>query len=135
MRFESTDEAEKILAKLYDLIMSLSEEEKRLDKELKVQEDITQDLLHEIELGNLNAIERMQVYNQVRKNRKERRKIKDNLNFIGTLKGFERKFIEKGMLAETNQVLKNIEMYKNNLETRTYTPKVLKNLKCTKLEG
>ncbi len=135
MRFESTDEAEKILEKLYDLIMSLSEEEKRLDKELKVQEDITQDLLHEIELAKLSAIERMQVYNQLRKNRKERRKIKDNLNFIGTLKGFERKFIEKGMLAETNQVLKNIEMYKNNLETRTYTPKVLKNLKCTKLGG
>ncbi len=135
MRFESTDEAEKILAKLFDLIMSLSEEEKRLNKELKIQEDITQDLLHEIELANLNAIERMQIYNQLRKNRKERRKLKDILSFIGTLKGFERKFIEKGMLSETNQVLKNIEMYKSNLETRTYKHKVLENLKCEELGG
>ena len=113
-------------------MMSLSEEEIKLEKELQTQEDIQQDLLHEIEMSELNAIERMQIYSQLRKSRKERRKIKDTLGYIGTLKGFQRKFLEKGMLAETKQVLKNIDMHNENIKTRKYKPRVLTDLKCTK---
>lgn len=130
MKFEDTKEAEDILNKMHDLIMSLAPKEKALNEELKLQEDIQQDLLHEIEIANLNAIERMRVYNQLRKNRKDRRKVKDAIALVETLKGYTRKFIEKGMLAETSQALKNIDTYKKNLETRVYKPRVLENLKC-----
>lgn len=34
--------------------------------------------------------------------------------------------------AETSQVLKNIDTYKKNLETRAYKPRILENLKCVK---
>ena len=132
MKFENTKEAKETLEKMYDIMMSIIPEEKRLEKELQIQDDITQDLLHEIELADLNAIERTRVYCQLRKNRKERRKIKDTLSFIGTLKGFHRKFVEKGMLAETNQVIKNIDTHNENLKTREYKAKVLENLKCAK---
>lgn len=132
MNFEDTKEAEEIFRKIHELIMSLAVEEKRLEKELQTQDDITQDLLHEIELADLNAIERTKVYGQLRKNRKDRRKIKDTIAFIETLKGYSRKFIEKGLLAETSQVLKNIDTYKKNLETRAYKPRILVNLKCVK---
>lgn len=132
MKFENTKEAKETLEKMYDIMMSVIPEEKRLEKELQIQDDITQDLLHEIELADLNAIERTRVYCQLRKNRKERRKIKDTLSFIGTLKGFHRRFVEKGMLAETNQVIKNIDTHNENLKTREYKAKVLENLKCAK---
>lgn len=132
MKFENTKDAKEVLEKVHDMMMSLSEEETKLEKELQIQEDIQQDLLHEIEISELNAIERMQIYSQLRKNRKERRKIKDTLGYIGTLKGFQRKFLEKGMLAETKQVLKNIDMHNENIETRGYKPRVLENLKCAK---
>lgn len=132
MKFENTKEAKETLEKMYDIMMSIIPEEKRLEKELQIQDDITQDLLHEIELADLNAIERTRVYCQLRKNRKERRKIKDTLSFIGTLKGFHRRFVEKGMMAETNQVIKNIDTHNENLKTREYKAKVLENLKCAK---
>ena len=135
MKFENTKDAKEVLEKVHDMMMSLSEEENKLEKELQIQEDIQQDLLHEIEMAELNAIERMQIYNQLRKNRKnrkERRIIKDTLGYIGTLKGFQRKFLEKGMLAETKQVLKNIDMHNENIKTRRYKPRVLENLKCAK---
>lgn len=132
MKFENTKEAKETLEKMYDIMMSIIPEEKRLEKELQIQDDITQDLLHEIELADLNAIERTRVYCQLHKNRKERRKIKDTLSFIGTLKGFHRRFVEKGMLAETNQVIKNIDTHNENLKTREYKAKVLENLKCAK---
>lgn len=132
MKFENAKEAKETLEKMYDIMMSIIPEEKRLENELQIQDDITQDLLHEIELADLNAIERTRVYCQLRKNRKERRKIKDTLSFIGTLKGFHRRFVEKGMLAETNQVIKNIDTHNENLKTREYKAKVLENLKCAK---
>ena len=117
MKFENTKETKEILEKMYDIMMSIAPEEKRLEKELQT---------------DLNAIERTKVYCQLRKNRKERRKIKDTLSFIGTLKGFHRRFVEKGMLAETNQVIKNIDTHNEKLKTREYKPRVLENLRCAR---
>ena len=67
MKFENTKEAKETLEKMYDIMMSIIPEEKRLEKELQIQDDITQDLLHEIELADLNAIERTRVYCQLHK--------------------------------------------------------------------
>lgn len=130
MKFENTKEVKQILENIYELVMSISPEEKRLNKELEIQENIQLDLLHEIEMAELNAIERMQVYSQLRKNRKERRKIKDTLDFIYSIKGYTNKFVEKGILSETNHVIKKIEVYDQHIETRIYAPRVLENLKC-----
>lgn len=130
MKFEDTKEVKNVLEKIHNLILNLATEENNLNKELKRYEDIQQDLLREIELANLNAIERMRVYSQLRKIRKDRRKIKDAISLIETVKGYSRKFIEKGLLSETNQVMKNIDAYQKNLETRVYKPRVLENLKC-----
>ena len=132
MKFENTKEVKQILENIHELVMSISPEEKRLNKELEVQENIQQDLLHEIEMANLNAIERTKVYCLLRKNRKERRKIKDTLDLIHSIKPYTNRFVEKGILSETNHVIKKIEVYDQHIETRIYTPRVLKNLKCAK---
>ena len=134
MKFENTKEVKQILENIHELVMSISPEEKRLNMELEVQENIQQDLLHEIEMANLNAIERTKVYCLLRKNRKERRKIKDTLDLIHSIKPYTNRFVEKGILSETNHVIKKIEVYDQHIETRIYTPRVLKNLKCAKQE-
>ena len=41
----------------------------------------------------------------------------------------------KGIFAETDITIKNIETLRNNQETRQYTPRVLKDLKCAKKKG
>lgn len=132
MKFENTKEVKQILENIHELVMSISPEEKRLNKELEVRENIQQDLLHEIEMADLNAIERMQIYSQLRKNRKERRKIKDTLDFIYSIKSYTNKFAEKGILSETDNVIRKIDVYDQHIETRIYAPRVLENLKCAK---
>lgn len=134
MKFEDTKEVKQILEKIHELVMSISPEEKRLNKELEIQENIQQDLLHEIEMANLNAVEIAKVYCLLRKNRKERRKIKDTLEFIYSIKPYTNRFVEKGILSENSHVIKKIEVYDQHIETRIYTPRVLKDLKCAKNE-
>lgn len=132
MNFGNTKEIEELIIKVKDFFMTISDEEKKLNAELIEKENIQIDLLHEIELAELNAIDFMKVAQKLKKNRHERRKTKDELGFINTLKGYTRKFTEKGIIAESEQLLKNIETYKKGLENRYYIPKVLNNLKCAK---
>ena len=134
MKFENTKDIKMFVEEIQDFFKSLSDEEENLNKELFRCNGIQDDLLHEIELADLNAIEIMKVAKDLKKNRLERRKIKNNLMLIGTLKPFNKRFIEKGILADTTQLIKNIEMHEKTLEQRKYTPRVLKNLKCAKEE-
>ena len=66
------------------------------------------------------------------KTRKDRRILKDKLDLIKTLKGYVDEYIKKGIIAQTKQVITNIETLKSNFEAREYTPKVIKELKCAK---
>lgn len=111
---------------------NMEESEKKLNLELYNKEGERDDLLHEIELSKLNAIERMTVYNKLEKVLQERRIIKDKLELINTMKSYSKKFIEKGICAETDALIKNIETLKSNQQNRQYTPRILKNLKCAK---
>lgn len=113
----------------------IEETEKKLSAELYNKEGERDDLLHEIELSKLNAIERMQIYAKLEKVLQERRIIKDKIDLINTIKPYTNKFIMKGIFAETDITIKNIETLRNNQETRQYTPRVLKELKCAKKKG
>lgn len=132
MKFENTKDIKMFVEEMHDFFNSLFDEEEKMNKELFRCNGIQDDLLHEIELADLNAIEIMKVAKELKKNRLERRKIKNNLMLIGTLKPFNKRFIEKGILAETIQLLKNIDMHEKTLEERGYSPRVLENLKCAK---
>ena len=59
----------------------------------------------------------------------------DKIDLINTIKPYTNKFIMKGIFAETDITIKNIETLRNNQETRQYTPRVLKDLKCAKKKG
>ena len=62
----------------------------------------------------------------------ERRIIKDKIELINTIKPYTSKFITKGICAETDITIKNIETLKGNQESRQYTPRIIKDLKCAK---
>ena len=51
---------------------------------------------------------------------------------VSTIKPYTSKFITKGICAETDTTIKNIETLKRNQENRQYTPRVLQDLKCAK---
>ena len=89
-------------------------------------------MLHEIELSDLNIGERASIYKKLKTVLQERRVIKDKIDLINTIKPYESKFITKGICAETDATIKNIETLRNNQENRKYTPRILKNLKCAK---
>lgn len=134
MKFDDVNEIKAFLMNMQNFFEKLSEEEEKKNQKLFEVNGIQEDLLHEIELADLNAIEIMKVAKALKQNRVARRKLKNDLLLIGTLKSFNKRFIEKGILADIKQLLKNIEMYEKTLQQRGYTPRVLKNLKCAKTE-
>ena len=83
-------------------------------------------------MGNLSGLEILKVSKELIRTRKERRVLKDKLEVINTLKGYTDKYITKGIIADTRQAINNIDTLINNQQTRKYTPRVVKDLKCAK---
>ncbi|MBR3697571.1 MAG: hypothetical protein IKM97_04865 [Clostridia bacterium] len=92
------------------------------------------DYLHEIELAKLNGIELMQVSKKLKEVRINRRIYKDKLELLEKLNPYVSKFITKGILAESKILIENIDRLVDNQNTRQYTPRVIKDLKCVKKE-
>ena len=64
----------------------------------------------------------MATYKKLEKVLQERRIIKDKIDLINTIKPYTSKFITKGICAESDATIKNIETLKSNQENRKYTP-------------
>lgn len=132
MIIEDMQQTIDLLKNIKEFFYNIDEIEKKLNTELYNKEGERDDLLHEIELSKLNAIERMQTYSRLETVLKERRIIKDKIELINTIKPYTSKFIMKGICAETDTTIKNIETLKSNQESRQYTPRIIKDLKCAK---
>ena len=114
MVIENMQQTLELLGNIKDFFFNIEETEKKLNTELYNKEGERDDLLHEIELSKLNAIERMQTYSRLETVLKERRIIKDKIELINTIKPYTSKFITKGICAETDTTIKNIETLKSN---------------------
>lgn len=114
------------------LFSNLDDIKKELEEKIRLKEAEQEDYLHEIELGNLNGIQLTVVAKELKQTRKERRVFKDKIELINTLKGYTDKFITKGIVGDTKQAIKNVEMLESNHKTREYVPRVIKNLRCAK---
>ncbi|MBQ9659165.1 MAG: hypothetical protein IJV31_10475 [Clostridia bacterium] len=101
-----------------------------LEKQISEIELARNDLLHELELGNLNAPEIMKVAKTLKEVLQERRKYKDELAKVIILKGFTDKYNNKMITGDIILVLKNLRTLEKNKETRTYNPRRITNLKC-----
>ena len=132
MIIENMQQTIDLLNNIKDFFYNIEEIEKKLITELHNKEGERDDLLHEIELSDLNIGERASTYKKLKKVLQERRIIKDKIELINTIKPHTSKFITKGICAETDATIKNIETLKSNQENRQYTPRVIKDLKCAK---
>lgn len=132
MQIDNMKDTLELLNNINYFFRNIDEIDKKLQSDLYNKEGERDDLLHEIELSKLNAIERMQTYSNLETVLKERRIIKDKMDLISTIKPYTTKYIMKGIFAETDTVIKNIKTLKSNQENRQYTPRVLKDLKCAK---
>lgn len=122
MVIENMQQALDLLKNIKEFFYNIDETEKKLNTEL----------YNKIELSKLNAIEIMSTYKKLETVLKERRCIKDKIDLINTIKPYASKFITKGICAETDTTIKNIETLKSNQENRQYTPRIIKDLKCAK---
>ena len=132
MQLDNIEEVKSLLLDMENLFLNLENRKKELEDQINIKEAEQEDYLHELELAKLNGIEIMKVSNVLIKTRKDRRKLKDKLEIIKTLKGYTDKFINKGIIAETRQAISNIDTLKSNQESREYTPRIVKDLKCAK---
>lgn len=132
MQIDNIEETRRLLVEINDVFTNLDDVKKDLENKISQKEAEQEDYLHELELARLNGIEIMQVAKELIKTRKERRILKNKLDLVNTLKGYTDKYIAKGIVAETRQAIQNIDTLKNNHETREYTPRAVKDLKCAK---
>lgn len=132
MKIDNVDEVKELLVDVDILFSNLDDIKKELEEKIRQKEAEQEDYLHEIELGNLNGIQLTGVAKQLKQTRKERRAFKDKLDLINTLKGYTDKYITKGIVGDTKQAIKNIEMLESNHKTREYVPRIIKNLRCAK---
>lgn len=132
MEIDDMQQSLELLNNIKNFFYNIEEIEKKLNTDLYNKEGERDDLLHEIELSKLNAIEIMSTYKRLEKVLQERRVIKDKIDLISTIKPYTSKFITKGICAETDTTIRNIETLRSNQENRQYTPRVLQDLKCAK---
>lgn len=125
---------EEFLIKMKNFFENIDKLKVDLEKEISRVELERNDLLHELELGNLNAVELTKVAVVLRDVLKERRGYKDELAKVMTLKGFTDKYNNKLITGDIIQVLKNLKTLEKNNKERTYTPRVIKKLKCTEVK-
>lgn len=132
MQLDNMEEVKKVITDFKSIFTNIYDVKKELEDQLSIKDDETTDYLHELELGNLNAIEVMATAKKLINSRKERRIIKEKLELIKTTKGFVDNHIVKGIVGDLEQVVENIDTLKRNQENRQYTPRILKDLKCAK---
>ncbi len=116
----------------YDDIKGIDNKISELNNELAIKEAEQDDLLHEIELANLNVVGRSRIYNSLKQVREERRLIKDELIVCKTIKPLADILAKKGLYPEIKQSIQNLETCRSNIKDRKYNPKVRKDLKCAK---
>ena len=126
---------EETLEIMKNFFEGIEQEHKELIEELTNKELEQQDLLHELELNNLNAVEITRVAVDLKKVRKERRIIKNDIERIKLIKNFTDKYKNKFIGNEITVVIKESYKLQKRQETRQYEPRILKNLEIGEKHG
>lgn len=107
-----------ILKLVLQLFQDIDKRQEELSKEQSIVDSKQDEILHYIEIHNLNAAARCKVISLLKKVREERRQIKNELDAIRSLKDsfidkYKSKFIEKDIMIALKN-LKELEERKNN---------------------
>lgn len=132
MAKEYLKKKQELFESMKNFFILLENEKQDLEEALRQKEMEQEDILHELELAKLNAIELMKTATRLINVRKERRQIKDKLDVIKTEKGFADKYITKGICRDLEQGIVNLTNLENNWKSRKYNAKILEDLKISK---
>ena len=108
---------------------------KELEEHIAEVELARNDLLHELELGNLNGAETMKLAKTLKQILQERRKYKDELQKVLVIKNFTDKYNNKLIVGDILQTIKGLKTIEHNQENRKYTPRIVENLKCAEVDN
>ena len=134
MQIDNIDEVEKFVEQMNYFFTNIERVNSDLKNRLRTKELEQDDLLHELELRKLNDFELVKVASRLKKTRKERRDIKDKIEFVYTVKGFSDKYNNKLITGDLINLLKNIKQLRSNRENRIYNTRVLEDLKVSKMK-
>jgi sulfur relay (sulfurtransferase) DsrC/TusE family protein len=108
---------------------NINKEHKELLEDIEQMQLEQEDLLHEIELSNLNASEIAKVMKRLKELRKNRRIFKNDLEVLNLVKNFTDKYNNKFITNEIVMLIKEINKKREQQENRKYKPRVLTDLK------
>ncbi len=120
---------EEILKIMKSFFEEVEAEHSNLLQELANKEAEQQDLLHELELNNLNAVEITKVAIDLKRVRKERRTIKNDIERVKLIKNFTDKYNNKFITNEIKILIKELYKLQKRQENRKYEPRILKDRK------
>src|SRR5690625_2038048 len=112
---------EKLLIVL-DVLVKYPQKYEELKQELMTIGSERQDILHALELGKLDAIQRTKLVNDLKEVQKRRRNIKDQLEILDEIKRFTSTLRLKE--RQINETIERIKSIKERQERRTYTMRV-----------
>ena len=113
---------EEKLSIVLDVFIKYPQKYEELKQELMTIGSERQDLLHALELGRLNAIQRTKLVNELKEVQSKRRKIKDELEILDEIKRFTSTVRLKE--RQINEIIERIKSIKERHKTRTYTMRV-----------
>ena len=126
---------EEILKIMKSFFEEVEAEHSNLLQELANKEAEQQDLLHELELNNLNAVEITKVAIDLKRVRKERRTIKNDIERVKLIKNFTDKYNNKFITNEIKTLIKELYKLQRKQENRKYEPRILKDRKIGEKDG
>lgn len=113
---------EKAAKELQEIMHHVPEQIKRLQVEIQLCEQETQDLLHLIELSNFHASEGYRLSKDLQITRKKRRQFKDELDALKSI--FDRTSTDRALSEQFNVLRGVIEHRKINVKARSYKPRI-----------
>lgn len=119
---------EDLLKCMINFFNSIDKELEELYQEQSLKDLEQQDLLHYIERNTLNAGGYAKVGKALKKVRQERRKIKNDIDRVRTIKNFTDKYNQKLIVGDIIQLLKDLKITAKKQKNAKYEYKILKEL-------
>lgn len=115
------DRAFAVVKEMLALASEIDEIHAALTDDITVADRQTQDILHEIEFGNFNAVEGYHLAKKIQQVRQSRREAKNQREAIAYFKKFADDHKNTPVLLA--KILQQMKQVKQNQETRVYTPR------------
>lgn len=117
------------LTEFLNFVSEVQSQYRFCSEEAEIQEKLTQDYLHSLELDGLKRDERSKIATKLMINRKDRRYYKDRIEEFEPIVQFFDEPQNKKVLDKLKQVLGQVRKAENYHKDRKYIPRVLKEKK------